>query len=75
MVATDGCLPVALDRLYVAVAALIDPCREMADGVLRCAPSLYENSSGRSLDGSTPCSRIDRRTPSNLLIRRHGRTA
>jgi len=44
--ASDGNLPAALDRLYIAVAALIDPVKEMHDGVIVSAPSLYEQLSG-----------------------------
>lgn len=38
----DGSLPAALDRLYAAVAAMIDPVKEWHDGRLLAAPSLYE---------------------------------
>ena len=41
-VTTDGCLPPALDRLYAAVGALVDPIKEMHDGAIVSAPSLYE---------------------------------
>lgn len=41
-VATDGNLPAALDRLYGAVAGLIDPVKEMHDDMILSAPSLYE---------------------------------
>src|SRR5258705_5505757 len=41
-VATDGYLPAALDRLYAAVAGLIDPVKEMHVGAIVSAPSLYE---------------------------------
>lgn len=40
--AMDGCLPAALDRLYAAVARLVDPLKEMHDGAIVAAPSLYE---------------------------------
>jgi hypothetical protein len=43
---SDGNLPAALDRLYIAVAALIDPLKEMHDGVIVSAPSLYEQLHG-----------------------------
>jgi hypothetical protein len=46
---TDGCLPAALDRLYAAVAGLIDPVKDMHDNVIVSAPSLYEQ-----LVGSIP---------------------
>lgn len=39
---TDGCLPAARDRLYAAVATLIDPVKEMHAGAVVSAPSLYE---------------------------------
>jgi hypothetical protein len=41
-VTTDGCLPAALDRLYGAVGALVDAIKEMHDGAIVSAPSLYE---------------------------------
>jgi hypothetical protein len=41
-VAIDGCLPAALDRLYGAVSALVDERKELHDGALLAAPSLYE---------------------------------
>jgi hypothetical protein len=41
-VATDGCLPTAVDRLYAAVAALVDPVKELVGGALLVAPSPYE---------------------------------
>jgi hypothetical protein len=40
--APDGALAPALDRLYAAVAGLIDPIKEMHDGVIRAADSLYK---------------------------------
>ena len=52
--ASDGNLPAALDRLYIAVAALIDPVKEMHDGVIVSAPSLYEQ-----LSGELPATRSD----------------
>ena len=39
---TDGYLPAALDRLYAAVAGLIDPLKEVHDGAVMAAPSLYQ---------------------------------
>jgi Domain of unknown function (DUF4352)/Protein of unknown function (DUF2510) len=41
-VTTDGYLPAALDRLYTAVAVLIDPVKEMHDDAIMSGPSLYE---------------------------------
>lgn len=39
---SDGDLPGTLDQLYAAVAALIDPRKELLDGLLHAAPSLYD---------------------------------
>jgi hypothetical protein len=39
-VATDGCLPAALDRLYAVVAALIDPVKEMHGGAKQLGNTL-----------------------------------
>lgn len=39
---SDGSLPDALDRLYDAVGALCDPRKELHDGALMAAPSLWE---------------------------------
>jgi hypothetical protein len=41
-VAPDGNLPGALDRLYAAVAGLVDEVKEMREGAVLVAPSLYE---------------------------------
>jgi hypothetical protein len=41
-VTVDGCLPAALDRLYAAVAALLDERKEMVDGSILAAPSVYD---------------------------------
>lgn len=46
-VATDGNLPAALDRLYIAVAGLVNPIKDLTDDVVRSAPSLYEQSARR----------------------------
>ena len=51
---TDGYLPAALDRLYAAVAGLIDPIKEMHDGTIMSAPSLYEQ-----LVGSIPTTKCE----------------
>src|SRR5258707_9636873 len=53
-VATDGYLPAALDRLYAAVAGLIDPVKEMHVGAIVSAPSLYEQ-----LVGAIPTTKGD----------------
>lgn len=37
----DGCLPAALDRLYAAVAALVDEGKQSFDGTILSAPSVY----------------------------------
>jgi hypothetical protein len=42
IVSPDGCLPVALDRLYAAVAGLVDPIKQMLDGAIMVSPSWYE---------------------------------
>lgn len=36
-------LPAAIDNLYTATSALIDPRKELVDGALMAAPSLYES--------------------------------
>ena len=38
----DGNLPAALDRLYAAVAGLIDPRKELLGDTIMAAPSLYD---------------------------------
>jgi hypothetical protein len=48
IVATDGCLPTAADRLYAAVAALVEPVKELVGGALLVAPSHMSSSSARS---------------------------
>ena len=43
MTATDeASLPDALDRLYAAVADLIDPAKQLSDGAVLVGPSCYE---------------------------------
>lgn len=41
-VAAEQCLPAAIDRLYTAVARVVDESKELVGGVLHAAPSLYE---------------------------------
>jgi hypothetical protein len=40
--AAGGYLPAALDRLRAATSGLVDPIKQMTDGVVLSAPSLYE---------------------------------
>jgi hypothetical protein len=47
-------LPAALDRLYSAVGALVDPRKEIHACALVAAPSLWEE-----LLGATPASKTD----------------
>ncbi len=54
MTDSDGSLPDALDRLYSAVGALVDPRKEFHDGVLMAAPSLWAE-----LLQAIPASRTD----------------
>jgi hypothetical protein len=64
-VATDGNLPAALDRLHAAVAALIDPKKEMHDGAIVAAAALYEQLVGAipTTKGEGTGRRISRSVP------------
>ena len=53
-VTSDGYLPAALDRLYAAVGALIDPVKQLHDDTVVSAPSLYEQ-----LVGSIPTTKCE----------------